>query len=494
MVSVALGIPHTPWVPERAAALKKLLPQIGLDYTLFTDREPNWSWSERMWTWGAESGASHFLTLQDDVILAPRFRQKLEAIIQACPDQIIGLSAVHPIAPEIARQGHRWYRTQSWIVGWAYVVPTPVLQEFLKWRASLGERVRQINEDDLLNRFVKSTKRHTYHPVPTIVDHDVSLVSTYSNDSHVHRKATVTWHGYQDQALHNASWWRDANPPLLNLPAVNHCWYCLENEADVKSLKTGACLCARCTHIIAASLKPKPPSDKPRLLICTPCQGRPAQAHTDSIQKFIEQGDFIVDRPPWRSNEDLVRVRSRFVRDFLKTDCDALLFVDSDIEITPEVVQGMWAAGHGVVAAPYPRRDGIDWARALAHGEAQAYRYPIRGLKSGTELDAADCVEVEGTGLGCTLIRRKVLEHLTTHYASLTFQDKYFGTPEPTVALFQLMIRDGELLSEDHSFFARCRDAGWPVHLYLGPGAPLTHHGEHAYRGQRETFGLKAVT
>ena len=65
--TIALAIPHTPWKPERVESLQRLLKQwAGMDGTfkLFTDKEPNWSWSEKLWHWGFDTGASHLLQLQ----------------------------------------------------------------------------------------------------------------------------------------------------------------------------------------------------------------------------------------------------------------------------------------------------------------------------------------------------------------------------------------------------------------------------------------------
>jgi hypothetical protein len=60
----------------------------------------------------------------------------------------------------------------------------------------------------------------------------------------------------------------------------------------------------------------------------------------------------------------------------------------------------------------------------------------------------------------------------------------------PTVALFQLLIRDGRLWGEDQSFCLRAADLGIQAYGYFGPGSPATHWGEHGYQGRIEYFGL----
>ena len=237
MISLALGLPHTPWVPERVASFVRLRESLGVsagpssvpwpsaDVRVFDERASNKVWPRRMWGWGLETSATHFVTLQDDTRVAPCFWPALRAMIEAKPDVPIGLSAVHPMGPEQARQGHRWYRTSSWLVGWAYVLPRAILAEFVQFVDDYPDAVAATNEDQLLNEWIHRTGRETWHPVPTIVDHDTSVASTYANDDHAHRQATVTWHGYPEAALSSADYWR-AGGRLLPLAPAGLCWMC----------------------------------------------------------------------------------------------------------------------------------------------------------------------------------------------------------------------------------------------------------------------------
>jgi hypothetical protein len=79
----------------------------------------------------------------------------------------------------------------------------------------------------------------------------------------------------------------------------------------------------------------------------------------------------------------------------------------------------------------------------------------------------------------------------TPYAEELTFLDCYEGRAIPTVALFQLSIVAGELLSEDRSFCGRWRALEEPIYMYLGRGSPVTHHGEYAFRGHPEAFGIR---
>jgi hypothetical protein len=295
MVStIALGLPHTPWVPERVDSFDRLLSDLHivdhdgdtdeeglpscsgtepLDHGkcgpsdgptwahIFSDRESNKVWPIKMWRWGLETKADFFLTLQDDVIIAPNFWPALRAMLKAVPDQVIGLSAVAPGGPEIARQGHRFYATRSHLVGWAYAMPRALLAEFVAWVDANPKNHAEMNEDQLLNEFVCATGKTTWHPVPTIVDHDVSIESTYGNDDHTHRRATVTWRAYSEADLEDPLFWaHNGNPPLLACPPPQACSWCAKNAAVIRST-TGALMCRVCIATLALGLmgvRPQP--------------------------------------------------------------------------------------------------------------------------------------------------------------------------------------------------------------------------------------------
>ena len=110
MNTIALATPHTPWIPERVESFDRLTASLGVDlpfddwphnitYRAFTDRESNRVWSQKLFRWALDTGASHLLQLQDDAIVAPRFWPILRAMIEAQPTRIIGLEATHPLIP-----------------------------------------------------------------------------------------------------------------------------------------------------------------------------------------------------------------------------------------------------------------------------------------------------------------------------------------------------------------------------------------------------------
>lgn len=252
MISFALAIPHTPWIPERVDSLDRLLGTLSGAWPsdphrrIFKDREPNWSWSAKLWRWGLETGATHLLQLQDDVIPAPNFWAALTAMIEACPDQIVSLHGGHPANRLIAHRGGNWTQSKAWMVGVGYVIPRAILDELVKYRATLPDNPG-INEDDLIGRFCVLTQRPVYHPIPTIIDHDTDVASTYKNDAHLYRKPTVTWRDYMPKEIESVSFWKVASePPLVQDPHHGLCWFCYNEPGAAGSSATSAMIGRRC--------------------------------------------------------------------------------------------------------------------------------------------------------------------------------------------------------------------------------------------------------
>ena len=267
MTTIALAIPHTTWVPERVASMDRLREALGhplrdtdasieagkwpTHYREFTDRAPNTVWSEALWTWLLETGAEWCLQLQDDVMVAPCFWPALRAMIAALPQEaeVIGLTSVHPGSVEIARQGHRWFTTRGNLVGWAYMLTHDALSEFRIARDLLPPAFRQMNEDMQIAEWAARSGRLVWHPVPTIVDHDTSIPSSYANDHHGHRRPQVTWRDFGEGSLTDPSFWLPSGTPtMLGNAPMFACSWCGVEPGKMVSEATGARIGPSCLH------------------------------------------------------------------------------------------------------------------------------------------------------------------------------------------------------------------------------------------------------
>jgi hypothetical protein len=244
-----------------------------------------------------------------------------------------------------------------------------------------------------------------------------------------------------------------------------------------------------------------------RILVCTPTHGGVHPHHAKSLLELymrleVEAVHGFELLASWQWAGDIVRIRSRFLRAALETDCTHVFFLDSDVACRSDVVVGMVKTGHPIVCVPYPKREGLNWKALAIPGaeiplKARAYRYSL-GMKQGAlVVDEHNCAPIEWGPLGCTLIARSAIERMVEYYRApehgLRFLDRVAGVDHPTVALFQLLIRDGLLLSEDRSFFQRAADIDIPIHVYFGEGSPADHYGDYAYEGHLGAFGLKRL-
>lgn len=295
---IALAVPCAAHIAERLAGLKRLeyellgtrAPHLSHEwgpavydsglrtpiqvvYKAFTDRE-KWypisvthpdgegpGWFLRMLRWASTTDADFFVTLQDDVTAAPNFWPALVAMIEAwgyaaaLPEvECLSLASNHSQAREQARQGRRSYFTNP-VVGWAWGLPMPVLQEFLRWCDSgyqLGYAISRWraahplgSEDTMLAEWLMERKIAIRHPLPTIVDHLYTKSTFEGNDLHSHRRSVGMWRDYSPRDMAEPSWWR-GYAAELPLDIARVCAWCGDREAAAYSPRTHIGLCVEC--------------------------------------------------------------------------------------------------------------------------------------------------------------------------------------------------------------------------------------------------------
>jgi hypothetical protein len=209
----SLVVNHTPWRPERVKAKEAMLLELlplsrGVPFLLHDDdyRGLPWqdvgkvAWHLTQWRWAAAQSTTHHIFCTDDLHLAPRWWDVLEALVEAAPNNPIGLLSNHPRGPELAADGWRWYATNSWLVGPCYCLPHDLLVGFVAWYESLPkgphtERGTQAwyNDDNSLNEFISyQGPARTLHPLPTIVEHRLDLESTVGHGDR-HSRERLSW-------------------------------------------------------------------------------------------------------------------------------------------------------------------------------------------------------------------------------------------------------------------------------------------------------------
>lgn len=193
-------------------------------------------------------------------------------------------------------------------------------------------------------------------------------------------------------------------------------------------------------------------------------------------------------------NESLItRARNTLVHKFLETDCDGLLFIDSDQGFNPEDVIKMIESGKDLISAIVPMKQ-INWEAAkLAYEfgvddlEKYAGHYAVNFKEATDSIALSEPFEVDNIGTGLMYISRKVFEDMTPTCRSYLNHEEGTGLMQrdskKVIEFFALDIDDKDvLLSEDFYFCRKWRALGNEV--YAAPWVHVTHSGEQIFSAQ----------
>ena len=195
------------------------------------------------------------------------------------------------------------------------------------------------------------------------------------------------------------------------------------------------------------------------------------------------------------TNESLItRARNTLAHMFMKSDGDALLFIDSDHGFVAEDIVKMVNSGKDLIGAIYPMKS-INWdnvRRAALAGkknlELYSGNFAINFLPDSQTFKADEPFKVRDVGTGMMFIRRNVFEEMAKSDLVKKYKNnspsvdiavgeeitEYFTTyitPEP----------ESILLSEDYAFCDIWRKLGHDA--YAAPWVRITHAGEYNFPG-----------
>ncbi len=158
--------------------------------------------------------------------------------------------------------------------------------------------------------------------------------------------------------------------------------------------------------------------------------------------------------------------RTALVHQFLKTECSHLFWVDSDItwEASDFLRLSALATKMEVVCGAYPTK---------TEPSVFFMRYESSKLKE----NQYGCLEINGVGIGFTVIQRKVIQQLYDKAP----KRKYPWADELIPRVFRCDDEGIEARGEDMAFFSDVRDLGY--HIHLDPRIKLGHIGPKVYSG-----------
>lgn len=165
------------------------------------------------------------------------------------------------------------------------------------------------------------------------------------------------------------------------------------------------------------------------------------------------------------TNESLItRARNEMTHTFLETDHSHMMWLDADIEFTPEDVARVWNLDADIGVGVYAmKKPGEDWYAAWKDGKL---------VKDLDQFDGPISVDYAGTGF--MMIKRPVLEHLSKRAT------KYVSKDGKRVSeIYQTPVHHGVFESEDYHFCRKAREHCYKV--TMDPSVRLKHWGQWAY-------------
>lgn len=179
--------------------------------------------------------------------------------------------------------------------------------------------------------------------------------------------------------------------------------------------------------------------------------------------------------------------RNKLANDFLETDYTHFMFIDQDVGFNAHLVFELIKQDKDVVTGTYPLKN-IHWnnvAKAVKDGvepenlEQESAIHIFQPVDQSKKVSNAELVEVNFSGTGFMLIKRKVFETLaplTERYFEVTGQE---NTRTEYIDFFGHAKVNNEFWGEDVSFCMRVRNAGMKV--YVAPWVQCSHQGGYHF-------------
>lgn len=166
------------------------------------------------------------------------------------------------------------------------------------------------------------------------------------------------------------------------------------------------------------------------------------------------------------------RARNLIAQDLIESDCDSLLFIDSDINFEPDDVLRLMAwskPGYDIVAGvPRTRSEDKVYIATLDHD-----------ADGNVTMNGHGLVRAKRVATAFMLIRREVITSMQDAHPDWKYYDK--RTDRTVPALFDFKLTEEGYIGEDFLFCDRARELGFSV--WIDPAIKLGHMGVQEYMG-----------
>ena len=243
--------------------------------------------------------------------------------------------------------------------------------------------------------------------------------------------------------------------------------------------------------------------EKISIMVCTPVHSEVSMHYTQALLEFQK---FCMLKNIWVSfvilkSSLVTQGRNLCVANFLNADhkYTHLLFIDSDINFTPESIFEMIALDREVIAIPYPMKT-INWDKVDRLSKEIKYKnstelstlgftYPIKVADTSNIIVQNNVIEVTHAPTGCMLIKRQVFDKMIEKYPDLEINQPTILNGEETknknLYNFFDTLHDPitkKYYGEDFGFCQKWRDIGGKCYCYINRF--ITHVGEYQYSGR----------
>jgi len=165
----------------------------------------------------------------------------------------------------------------------------------------------------------------------------------------------------------------------------------------------------------------------------------------------------------------VTRARNMIADEFMKSDCDSLLFIDADMTFDPDSVIRLlaWNQTNPIVAGAYEARK-----------EGKVYILSLDGDADNIHMDSMGLVRAHRVATGFMMIQRAVFEGLRDKHPEWEHKDT--NSDNMLYGYFDFKLTREGYIGEDFLFCDRAREAGFTV--WIDPTIALGHMGTHEFK------------
>ena len=227
---------------------------------------------------------------------------------------------------------------------------------------------------------------------------------------------------------------------------------------------------------------------KPKVYVAMPCyDSMRVETCVSLIDTFSALGGSGIECKFKSVKTSLVtHGRNLLTAGFMDSGFDYMLFVDADVEFSPEAVMRMLVPEKDIICTPYRNKE-----------DPWIDRYSVKFKdKDHIEILEWDIIEIEEGPAGLMLISRKVYERLMDKYPELKIKfneatrekmNKEIGAKDDAIDKYMYNFWDTSFKKhqwkgEDLAFCDLARAAGFK--LYATLDSWTTHHGSYGWKGR----------